>query len=180
MFQKASSSWAAASRFVYQNQYRTLLIYSGATVAGFAVVDFTREIDTKICGDFSMRRYVHLAESLEQLHSAAFDGTIQYADILINRDKSVELYYLSAIAEKHYSAYTRHPELQDADTAKIESLVVRKNYIFAMRMCRRAMIRNGHFIKWFKAMLADEFIKYYVTPVLSFFIIRSSLQNENV
>lgn len=114
MFQKASRSWAAASRFVYQNQYRTVPIYSGATVAGFAVVDFTREIFKKICDDFYMRRSVHLAESLEQLQSAAFDGTIQYADTLINRDKSVDLYYLSAIAEKHYSAYTRHPGLQDA------------------------------------------------------------------
>ena len=177
MYQRISNSWNVVCRFVYQNQLRSVLIYSAVTVSGFAVVDFTREIDNKICGNFAPKPSYHLAESLEHLHSAAFNGKIQYADTLINRNKRIELHYLSAIAEKHFVSYRSYPELQTADTAGIEAMDARKNYIFTMRMCRRAMIRNVHVIKWFKAMLADEFMKFYVMPVLSFFVIRF-LKNE--
>ena len=131
-----------------------------------------------MCDNFNQKSSNHLAESLEQLHSSAFDGKIQYKDILLNRNKSIELHYLSAVAEKHFASFKSFPELQTEDIAKIESMVARKNYIFTTRMCRLAMIRNGHVIKWFKAMVADEFIKYYVVPVLSFFVLRF-LKNED-
>ena len=172
MYQRISNSWSVACRFVYHNQLRTVLIYSAATVSGFAVVDFTREIDIKICGNFSPKPSSHLAESLEQLHYSAFDGKMEYKDMILNRNKSIELHYLSAVAEKHFASFKSSPELQTADAAEIESMVPRKNYLFTMRMCRRAMIRNGHVIKWFQAMVADELVKYYVMPVLSFFVIR--------
>ena len=90
----------------------------------------------------------------------------------MNKNRSVELYYLSAVAEKHFSYYRNSPELQDVSTAEIECMVERKNYNFALRMCRRSIIRNGHFVKWFKAILTDVFFKYYVIPVLSFSITR--------
>ena len=167
-----SNAWNATWRFLNHNPLRTVLIYSAAAVSGFAVVDFTREIDIKMCGNFNPKSSNHLAESLKQLHSAASDGKIKYGDILLNRNRSIELHYLSAVAEKHFASFKSSPELQTADAAEIESMVPRKNYLFTMRMCRRAMIRNGHVIKWFQAMVADELVKYYVMPVLSFFVIR--------
>ena len=167
-----SNAWNATSRFVNHNQLRTVLIYSAATISGFAVVDFTREIDIKMCENFNPKSHDHLAESLDQLHYSAFDGKMEYKDIMLNRNKSIELHYLSAVAEKHLAFFKSSPELQTDDIADIKSMVARKNTLFTLRMCRRAMIRNGHVIKWFKAMVADEFIKYYVMPVLSFFVLR--------
>ena len=154
------------------NQLRTVLIYSAATISGFAVVDFTREIDIKMCENFNPKSHDHLAESLEQLHYSAFDGKMKYKDMILNRNKSIELHYLSTVAEKHLAFFKSSPELQTDDIADIKSMVARKNTLFTLRMSRRAMIRNGHVIKWLKAMVADEFIKYYVMPVLSFFVLR--------
>ena len=159
-----SNAWNATSRFVNHNQLRTVLIYSAATISGFAVVDFTREIDIKMCENFNPKSD-HLAESLEQLHYSAFDGKMEYKDIMLNRNKSIELHYLSAVTEKHLAFFKSSPELQTDDIADIKSMVARKNTLFTLRMCRRAMIRNGHVIKWFKAMVADEFIKYYVSTI---------------
>lgn len=172
MKERVSHAWNAALRFVNQNHLRTVLIYSAATISGFAVVDFTREIDIKMCDNFIPKSHDHLAKSLEQLHYSAFDGKMEFKDILLNRNKSIELHYLSAVAEKHLTFFKSCPELQTDDIADIKSMVARKNTLFTSRMCRRAMIRNGHVIKWFKAMVADEFIKYYVMPVLSFFVLR--------
>ena len=170
--ERMSNAWNATWRFLNRNPLRTVLIYSAAAISGFAVVDFTREIDIKMCGNFNPKSSNHLAESLEQLHSAASDGKIRYGEILFNRNRSIELHYISAVAEKHLASFKSSPELQSEDIADIQSMVARKNTLFTMRMCRRAMIRNGHVIKWFEAMVADELIKYYVKPVLSFFVIR--------
>jgi hypothetical protein len=101
MKQGMSNAWKATLRFVNHNQLRTVLIYSAATISGFALIDFTRKIDIKMCENFDPKSSDHLAESLEQLHFSAFDGKIQYKDILLNRNKSIELHYLSAVAEKH-------------------------------------------------------------------------------
>ena len=177
MFTSVLNSSRATCRFLYNNQFRTVLIYSGAVVTGFAVLDYTRAIDNDSCRDFHEKPSGHLAESLEQLHSAAFDRDIRYVDILMNQNRSIELYYLSAIVEKHFLEYRNSPKLKDVGAAEIASMVERKNYNFALRMCRRSMIRNGHLVKWFKAMLADEFIKYYVIPVLSFFVTRHLKNN---
>lgn len=166
------------SRFIKKNESRTVVMYSGTVVTGFAVLDYTREIDMTICSHFLLKSSGHLGESLEQLHSAAFDRNIRYKDILMNQNKSIELYYLSKITEKHFNEYRDSPELEDISSAEIESMAERKNYNFALRMCRRSMIRNGHFVKWFKAMLADEFVKYYVIPVLSFFLMRHLKNKE--
>jgi hypothetical protein len=40
-------------------------------------------------------------------------------------------------------------------------------------LSRRSMIRNHFFFLWAKSVMMDELVKYYVAPVVSFFLIRN-------
>lgn len=143
----------------------------GFFLSGFAFNDYNRnmEITEEEMASFKQRKSKHLGESLEQLHSKAFLQSMTYNNIKVNRNRCVELFFLHHSAEKKKLELKDDPEFKDMPTGECEELVASEFYEFGQRMCRRAMIRNGHFIKWFKAIVQDEFIKYYIIPILGYF-----------
>ncbi len=93
-----------------------------------------------------------------------------YDNITMNRLRSEELFYLFKRAEKKKAELKNDPEVcKEKTNIEIEALVASEYYSFGQRMCRRAMIRNFHLVKWFKATIQDEFAKYYFLPIAGFF-----------
>jgi hypothetical protein len=144
----------------------------GVFLSVFAVVDYNRDMSGFSNSGFTKRSSDHLGESLEQLHSRAFRETMTYDNIRVNRFRSEEFYYLYTRAEKKKAALREDAVFQNLDDNAVETLVVTEYFGFAQRICRRSMIRNMHLVKWFKATMQDEFIKYYIFPIAGFFAAR--------
>jgi len=143
----------------------------GVFLSSIAVVDYNRriEITDEEKAPFKQRESQHLGESLEQLHSKAFLQSMTFNNIKVNRNRCIELFFLHKRAEKKKLELQADPEFQKMSICDYEELVASEFYDFGRRMCRRAMIRNFHFIKWFKAMMQDEFIKYFLVPIAGYF-----------
>jgi hypothetical protein len=65
---------------------------------------------------------------------------------------------------------SKDEEFRNKSETKIEAVVASEFYGFSQQMCRRAMIRNMHMIKWFKATMLDKlssimFYPYYYLRV---------------
>jgi hypothetical protein len=141
----------------------------GAFLSTFAYVDYNREVTTAELTGFKRRESNHLGEALEQFHFQAFSEKMTLDDIRADRFRCEELYFLFKTAVKKKDEWVSDPELKGKSETDIENLVAKKLYDMGQRMCRRAMIRNRHFVKWFKATMQDEFIKFYVLPIVGFF-----------
>lgn len=143
----------------------------GFFLSGFAVVDYNRkiEITQEEMASFQQRKSQHLGEALEQLHTKAFLQSMAYNNIKSNRTRCVELFFLHHRAERKKLELKDDPEFKDMTPGECEELVASEFCEFGKRMCRRAMIRNGHFIKWFKAMMQDEFFMYFMIPIAGYF-----------
>jgi len=161
--------------------FRKVLAHPVAVTSGsflfffssFAVVDYNRIMDEGDWTNFSQRKSNHLGESLEQLHSKAFMETMSFDDIKMNRNRSKELFYLYERAVRKKEELQNDPVVAVGKTeAELEKLVAGDFMLFAERLCRRSMIRHHHYIKWFKAMLLDEFTKYFLLPIAGFFAVR--------
>ncbi len=139
----------------------------GVFLSFFAAVDYSRDMTGADFSNFKKRDSEHLGESLEQLHSRAFRESMTYDDIRVNRFRSEELYFLFLQAERKKVELKKDAEFKTKNDEYLEGLVASEYYSFAQRICRRSMIRNMHFVKWFKATMQDEFIKYYVLPVVT-------------
>lgn len=148
--------------------------YFALFLAGFAGVDFNRKLEMteQDRNEFKMRVSEHLGESLEELHSKAYAGRMSFDNIKANRSRSVELYFLYVRAQQKKAEFKCDEEFSQKNSDDLEKMVADEYQGFAQRMCRRSMIRNGHVVKWFKAVIQDEFIKYFLAPVASFFAIR--------
>jgi hypothetical protein len=137
------------------------------------VVDLNRDVSGAQFIELQQRDSSHSnGEALEHLHSNAFRETMTFDNIRSNRMRCRELFFLHERAVLKKTELSADSEFKDHDAKAIEALVVSDFNNFAQRMCRRAMIRNYHFIKWFKATMQDEFIKYYLIPIGSFFAAR--------
>lgn len=144
----------------------------GVFLTTFAVIDFNREVNMDEVDSFNQRDSRHLGESLEQLHTRAFENKMTFNNIKVNRSRCAELFFLYKRAELKKKELRNDDEFRELTDTEIEALVAEEFNNFGQRMCRRAMIRNGHVLKWAKAMMQDEFIKFYVLPVGGFFLSR--------
>jgi hypothetical protein len=141
----------------------------GVFLSFFAAVDYNRDMTGVDFSNFKKRDSEHLGESLEQLHSRAFRELMTYDNIRVNRFRSEELYFLFLRAKSKKEELKKDAEFKTKNDEYLEGLVASEYYSFAQRICRRSMIRNMHFVKWFKATMHDEVIKYYVLPIVGFF-----------
>ena len=140
----------------------------GLFLGSFASVDYNSEIEEE-CIEITRRESEKLAESLEQLHVEALLERMTFDDMRVNRNRCPELYFLYRSAEKKKLELKQDKEFTGRSDSELEAVVASEFYGFTERMCRRAMIRNFHFIKWFKVM-QDEFFKYYLAQkLLGFF-----------
>lgn len=142
----------------------------GAFLLTFAVVDFNRDVGNT--AKYQKSDSNHLGEALEQLHRSAFRETMTFDNIRANRGRCDELRYLYDSAERKKKEFQNDPEFRNHDEKTVEALVATEFYNFAQKMCRRAMLRNGHVLKWLNATIEDELIQYYLLPMGSYFLAR--------
>lgn len=145
----------------------------GFFLSAFALVDINRKVelsdDDK--SQFKQRNSRHLGEALGQLHFKAFSETMTFDNLKANRYRSAELYFLYKRAELKKEEFKGDEVFKGKSDSELEALVASEFQDFARRMCRRSMIRNWYLIKWFKAVVQDEFIECYVLPIAGFFAI---------
>eukprot|EP01038_Epipyxis_sp_PR26KG_P017270 gene17270-23815_t len=153
----------------------TFLGYVGLSLSGFAYMDYNRrmEMTAEEITMFKKRESEHLGESLEQFHLKALNQTMTYATIKVNRNRCVELNFLYRQAEKKKHELQGDEQFNQATEAELEDIIASEFFEFGQRMCRRGMIRNFHLIKWCKATIQDEFVRFYIVPILGFLGVRS-------
>lgn len=95
-----------------------------------------------------------------------------FDNVKANRYRSAELCFLYKRAERKKEEFQGDEVFREKSDSELEALVASEFQNFAQRMCRRSMIRNGHLIKWFKAVCLDEFLTYYVLPIAGFYAFR--------
>ena len=127
----------------------------GLFLSCFAVVDYSRNmvINEEVNREFKKRGSKHLGDSLEQLHFEAYLQSITFNNIKVNRYKCIELFVLYKRAEMRKLELKNDDEFQNLTESACEVLAASELNNFGQRMCRRAMIRNFYFIKWFKAVI---------------------------
>lgn len=146
----------------------------GLIISTFAYVDYNRDmkITTDISYEFKAKKSEHLGEALAQLHSKAFSDRLTYDNIKANRYRTVELIFLFKKMEQKAEEFAADPLFAGKDKAEIEALAASEYQVFAQKMFRRSMIRNSHPIKWFNAVIQDEFVKVFLLPLAGFFGVR--------
>jgi len=145
----------------------------GISLLSFGLVDYNRNIEIS---DVELKNFeqqtsedFNLGELMEQFHARAFDNSMTYGNIKITSDICIESYFLYQKAEKKKFELMEDPIFKENSKAEIESMIEDYYNVFAQRMSRRALIRNGYILKWFKAMVQDEFVKYYFIPIIKYF-----------
>ena len=130
--------------------------YSGMLVAGFATIDYNRKIShsNNNCSYITPKNI--LANNLNLLHKAALNNNLKYCNIIENQNMCIELHNLFMVALKKHNDILLDKELIDNTNMTpedIKEMVVRHNTNLTMQMCRRAMLRNGFFVMWFKTFV---------------------------
>ena len=87
-----------------------------------------------------------------------------FDDIRANRFECKELYFLFQRAELMKAEIKADVRFKDRSDREIESIVAKESFIFGRNLCRRAMIRNFHLLRWFDAAVLSEFLKFFVFP----------------
>ncbi len=151
-----------------ESPFATSLASGAILVSGSAVVDFNREVI--VCTNYE-KKSGHLATAMENLHDLARKHDMQFANIVANKDYCDETRYLYESAVKKKTALMKDNE-NPMSSELAEDTVASEYHGFAMRMCRRSLLRHGHFIKWGKAITQDEFVNVLILPILSFFLVR--------
>jgi hypothetical protein len=146
----------------------------GAFLSSCALADYFRpvELTDEEMNLFKQREYPHLGDSLEQLHSKAFFQAMTFNCMRVNRNRCIELYFLHKRGEEKKLELKHDPEFKDITQKKLEEDVSSEFCDFGQRMCRTGMIRNFYLVKWFKALVQDEVVKFYLIPVTGYFGIR--------
>jgi hypothetical protein len=171
----------------FRNQIVNITAYSGIVVAGFAITDYNREVLRANSNLSYTIPKEYLANKLEILHEEANTDNLKYCNIVAYRHLCLELHNLYLIASRNRQEIILDQELMDheliddeakrknpkllknteeeckyANILKINELTTRNNTIITMQMCRRAMLRNGFYVMWFKT-----FIGRFQTFILS-------------
>ncbi len=163
----SNTYFKAASSFINHIPLRKVGICSVGLVGSFAILDSQRAIDVDECGGFVQEHSAHLEQSLEQIHSIAFDGNLRYNEMVHYRHKTIELYYLYTVAADKYADVIAMPGLAHHERSELATTVARNNQLLAVAMCRQSMIRNGHVVNWLSAVV-DEVLRCCMAPVRSF------------
>jgi hypothetical protein len=147
----------------------------GLFLSAFALVDANREVELsdEDKSQFQQSNSRHLGEALGRLHFKAFSGTLTFDNVKAIRYRSAELLFLYNRAERKKEEFQGDEVFKGKSDSELEALVASEFQNFAQRMCRRSMIRNGHLIQWFKAVILDEFLTYYALPIAGFYAFRS-------
>ena len=140
--------------------------------SAFGVADYNRTLDENECRLFEGPKIESskLKAALNRIHAKAYGGNLAYHEILCSSNKTKELYYLAVLIREDKTHLSQNPELAGLSARELENVAAGLLQERALLLCRRSMIRNGLFYSWMKAMVADEFLKYYVVPVVAFFI----------
>ncbi len=142
---------------------------SGLLFFGFGIVDFQRHV-TLENKHYVKKKSFHLDEAMENLHDLASKHTLRFSNIIANSRYCDESYYIFECANK------KKHELQHdfkMSPEEAEETVASEYHGFVQRISRRALIRNGHLVKWVKAVTQDEFFKVFILPIVGFFVVRA-------
>eukprot|EP01032_Pedospumella_encystans_P009263 gene9263-10921_t len=148
-------------------------------LGGFAGTDYCREMDdAPSFENIQFRDNKHLAAALVQVHTDEFDKKLTYHDIQGNRFRCHELFYLSNRVARKFDEHRLDREFDDLTDRELKAQVGAELSVFAMKLSRRAMLHNGCYLQWFNAIMRDEFLKYYLAPIASFFGVRMYKQHD--
>jgi hypothetical protein len=119
------------------------------------VIDYNRQI--KLADpNYPKTEISHLGEALEYYHGATNDHwgrQLTFYTILSNRTYCDECWYIYENALRSKEGMIKdglgHRDAEDAVVSAYRSLI--------RRMTRRALIRNGHYLKWICAVTYDGF-----------------------
>ena len=130
-------------------------------------IDYNREINL-VEQKYEKKSSSHLGEALENYHDMVTKNTLTFSNIFLNRKYCDECWYVYENAERK-----KEDLKQDGlGNNEAEETVALAYHGFVQRMSRRAMLRNGHYVKWVKAVTQDEFIKVFVLPIVAYFVRR--------
>lgn len=167
----------SALKRVNENRATVAGAWIGGTIAICGLIDYNREVTLypEFTTNKMQQKSNHLGECMESVHNRASNETLDFAMIVSTRNYSEESYYLfkSALAKKVEVRKSLEVGLgREVTDEQVEAAVVKLYLGFAQRMARRALIRNGNFIKWTKATIQDEFIKLVVVPTVAYVAMR--------
>ena len=131
------------------------------------MIDYNRPIDLAD-QKYLKKTSSHLGEALENYHDMVTNNTLTYSTILLNRKYCDECRYV-------YERATRKKEVLKQDgmnNKEAEETVTLAYHGFVQRMTRRALLRNGHYVKWMKAVTQDEIMKVFILPIVAYFVQR--------
>jgi hypothetical protein len=142
------------------------------SISSAGVIDYNREV--LISSKFAPRPTTHIGESMENLHDIASEKMLTFGVLRRKKDDTVESASLYNSAEKAKADILRDSNVTEAEA---EDTVVRTYRSFAMRMARRSLIRNGHYLKWARAVVEDDFIKVIIMPTVTFIVMKFLRKN---
>jgi hypothetical protein len=125
------------------------------TAVGYGVIgviDYNRQI--KLADpNYPKTEISHLGEALESYHKTGYNkwSDLTFNTILANRRYCDECWYI-------YENALQSKEEMIKDGMKpweAEQAIARTYCLLVRRMTRRAMLRNGHYLKWFCAINYD-------------------------
>lgn len=156
----------SALRWASENPSKVASAWIGGTLAACAVIDYNREL-TRYPEFTPTSR--HLGNYVAAVHRFAFNESLNFDTITTASRCSEESYHLfkSAIAKKPEVRQSLE-EIHGHDAVsedRVEAAVVQQHLGFAREMARRALIRNGNYIKWAEAVIHDEYIVVAVPVV---------------
>ena len=130
-------------------------------------IDYNREINLAE-QKYDKKTTSHLGEVLENYHDMVAMNTLTFSTIFSNRKYCDECWYVYENA-----ARKKEDLIQDGfGNKEAEETVALAYHGFVQRMSRRAMLRNGHYMKWMKAVTEDELIKVFILPIVAYFVKR--------
>lgn len=146
----------------------------------FAVADWNRE---NVAIEQYTDSFVHHSSSeecdaLEQFHARAVEHRLTYLDILAEKHRTVELLHLATVMEGKFHHLRSSDVTKGVEDADVKNMALSQVELFAQRMSRRALIRNHHVSAWLKTVMEDEFVRVYIVPLATFFVLRYVKKHE--
>ena len=163
-------------RFSFPRHPVVLIIAYGSLVVGaFGVYDFNRTIQLseddmkKFKSLHDLYNAAELVKVSQKLHFKAVRNVLEFRDITSNYNQSIEFFYLYKSVENTKLHLKNRPQNAGDSDEMLENEATENNIFVCQDMCRRALIRNGNVIKWFKLLVQDQFVQIYVMPVFLYF-----------
>ena len=129
------------------------ILLTAAGVGVIGTIDYNREIKL-IDPNYPKTEISHLGEALEYYHDKSNEWRgLTFYMILSNREYCDECWYVYENALR-----SKEGMIKDGlEPSEAEDAVARAYCILVRRMTRRALLRNGHYLKWFRAVASDGF-----------------------